>query len=133
MPQRERPVERALARVHGRRFTRAQMRGGVRACVLGLAIEPERGGVELNDGRRGPALRGIEDGLDTLIQSQQPRGEVVHRRYGGCIVRADVEAARVLHPGSINRRRAGVQNARRQQPRRGTICRRSVAFHNPQR
>ena len=63
------------------------MRGGVRACVLGLTIEPERGGVELNDGRRGPALHGLEDGLDTLIESQQPRGEVVSRRYGGCIIR----------------------------------------------
>ena len=75
MPQRERPVERALARVHGQCCTRAQMLGGVRACVLGLTIEPESGGVELNDGRRGPALRGLEDSLDTLIESQQPRGE----------------------------------------------------------
>ena len=69
-------------------FHTAQMRGGVRACVLGLTIEPERGSVELDDGRSGPALRGLEDGLDTLIETQQPRGEVVSRRYRGCIVRA---------------------------------------------
>jgi hypothetical protein len=133
MPLRERPVERALAHVHGQRFTLAQMRGGVRACVLGLPIEPERGGVELNDGRRGPALRGLEDGLDTLIESQQPRGEVVSRRNGGSIVRADVEPARVLHPRTINRPCAPMQNARRQQPRRRTICGRSVVFHRVQR
>jgi hypothetical protein len=133
MPQRERTVERALARIHGQRFTPAQMRGGVRGCVLSLTIEPERGGVELDDGCRGPALRGLEDGLDTLIESQQPRGEVVSRRNGGSIVRADVEPARVLHPRTINRPCAPMQNARRQQPRRRTICGRSVVFHRVQR
>jgi hypothetical protein len=84
MPERERPMERALARVHRER-------------VGGLAVKPERGGVKLNDRCVGPALCGVENGLDALIETQQPRGEVVRRRYGSCVIGGHIEIARVFH------------------------------------
>jgi hypothetical protein len=66
-------MQRVLARIHRQRFAHTQVRGGGRACSLGLAVERERGGVELKDGRRRPAFPGFEDGLDTLIEPQQAR------------------------------------------------------------
>ena len=102
-------MECALARVHCQRFARTQVPRGVLARPFRLAVEPEGGGVELNDGRRRPAFHGVEDGFDALIESQQACGEVVRRRYGRCVVAGDVEAARVFHRNILNQRRAGMQ------------------------
>jgi hypothetical protein len=97
MPERERPMERTLARVHRECLARAQVdRRGLKRAV-GLAVEPERRGVELNDRCVGPALCGVENGLDALIETQQPCGEVVRRRYGSCVIGGHIEAARVFH------------------------------------
>src|ERR1700756_560256 len=45
----------------------------------------------------GPALCSVENGLDALIETQQPCGEVVRRRYGNCVVGGHIEAAGVFH------------------------------------
>src|SRR5262249_54750117 len=97
IPERERPMECALARVHRERIARARVDGRGLKRAAGLPVEPERRGVELNDRCVGPALCGVENGLDALIETQQPCGEVVRRRDGGCVIGGHIEAARVFH------------------------------------
>src|SRR5262249_62345525 len=96
------PLGATLARVHGERVARAQVDSRLLESALGLAVEPERRGVELNDGRVGPALRGIENGLDALIETQQPRGEVVRRRNRSSVIAGHIEAAGVLHRATLS-------------------------------
>jgi hypothetical protein len=69
VPKRERSMQRALPRVHCECLAGVQMGGGGRAGIVGLAVEPEGRGVELNDRRLGPALRRIENGLDAPVEA----------------------------------------------------------------
>ena len=110
MPERERPMERALARVHRERVARTQVDSRVLKGAVGLAVEPERRGVELNDRSHGPALCGTENGLDALIETQQPRGEVVRRRDGSSVIAGHIEAAGVLHRTTLSVRRVARQS-----------------------
>ena len=105
-------MERALARVHRERVARAQVGGRVLDGAVGLAVEPERRGVELNDRGVGPALRGVENGLDTLIETQQPRGEVVRRRNRSSVIAGHIEAAGVLHRATLSLERVARQSGK---------------------
>src|SRR5215510_13624806 len=103
-------MERALARVHRERVARAQVDIRVLEGAVGLAVEPERRGVELNDRRVGPALRGIENGLGALIEAQQPRGEVVRRGHRSKVIAGHIEAAGVLHRTTLSLGRVARQS-----------------------
>jgi len=100
-PERERLVQRALARIRRQRRAGCEVRPRGRACAVGLAVEPERRRTKLQDRYVRPAPDRIEDGLDALIEAEQPRAEVVRRRDRADIIRRDLETARVLHLGSI--------------------------------
>src|SRR5712691_6853267 len=93
VPKRERPVQRALARVHRQRRAGRELSGGVGDGVAGLAVKPERRRGKLQDRRLRPALDGIENGLDPWVEAQEARGKIVRGR----VVRRDVEPARVFH------------------------------------
>jgi hypothetical protein len=97
VPERERAMQRALTPVHGQRFACTQVGAGSLAGAVGLAVEPECCGVELNDRRLRPALCGVDNGLDAPIEAQQARGKVVRRRDNSRVIGGQIEAAGVPH------------------------------------
>ena len=70
VPEGECPMERALAWVHRQGRARGEVRAGAFERAVGLAVEPESRGQELQDRRLRSALDGVEDRLDTLIETQ---------------------------------------------------------------
>jgi hypothetical protein len=64
---------------------------------------------ELNDRRVGPVPDGVENGLHTLIETQQARGEIVRGRHRSCVVAGDLEAAGVFHEPILNLERLPAQ------------------------
>ena len=68
-----------------------QMGAGDPASSIGLAVKPERSRIELNDRRVAPALGGVHNGFDALIEAQHTRGKVVPIPPHG-VARAEADA-----------------------------------------